>query len=655
MASESFKRKLTAILSADVVGYSRLMGQDEVGTIRTLKNFKDAMTNLIQQYKGRVVDSPGDNLLAEFGSVVDAVNCSVEVQQELSERNEELPNNRRMEFRIGINLGDVVEEEGRIYGDGVNMAARVESLAQAGGICISGTVYDHIKNKVSLEYEYLGEQTVKNINDPVPIYRVLSFPGAAAHRVIEAKKAAETEMIESSFSDKPSIAVLPFVNISNDPEQEYFADGMTEEIIGALAKLEGLKVISRTSAFHFKGKDTDLRTIGDKLKVDHVLEGSVRKAGNRLRISAQLIKVADDTHLWSETYDRKLKDVFEIQDEISQAVVQRLKVKLLSATTEPLVKDYTKNTEAYELFLKGKYFENKGPLGFEKAIEYMEKAIQADPCYVPAYAYSAAIHNLTTMAHSLPPWEKRTKVKALIQKALEIDDKYAFTHVPLGQLKTFEYDWKGAEKSNKRALELNPGDSGPHHSYSHYLAAVGRLNEAIAEMKLAVKLDPMSSFHRAILGWLLCHANKFTQAIDQLQETLELDPKNPRSLSILAMAYAGKGMYDKAISIFQGIRDIPFFYVARLGYIYGEAGKIEEAQKILDDFLEQSKREYFSPYFIAIVYSGLDDKDKVFEWLDRAYRVQDPNQYIIKVDYAFDGLHSEPRWTEQMKKRGLAD
>ena len=285
MAQESFKRKLTAILSADVEGYSRLMAEDEEGTIRSIKAYRKLISSLTEKRHGRVVDSPGDNLLAEFTSVIDAVRCAVEVQEEISERNAKIAGNQKMEYRIGINIGDVVDEEGRIYGDGVNIAARLESLAEPGGICISGIVYSQVKNRLKLEYEYLGEQSVKNIKEPVPVYKILSLSKASVYPRVK-------DYQTSFFSNKPSIAVLPFVNMSHDPEQEYFSDGMSEEIIGALAKVEGLKVISRTSAFHFKGKDTDLHTIGERLKVEHVLEGSVRKAGNRLRISS----------IWSDTY-----------------------------------------------------------------------------------------------------------------------------------------------------------------------------------------------------------------------------------------------------------------------------------------------------------------------------------------------------------------
>jgi adenylate cyclase len=392
MGPKAYERKLTAILSGDLAGYSRLMGEDDEATVNTLTGHRKMIVSFIEDHKGRVVDSHGDNLLAEFSSVLNAVNCAAEIQREFAERNAELTEDRRMEFRIGVNLGDVIKEGERIYGDGVNIAARLESLAEPGGICISGFVYNQVKNRLKLEYEYLGEQSVKNIKEFVPVYRVLSLPGAAAHRVIEAKRAAEKEKMQSSLLGKPSIAVIPFVNLSNDPEQEYFSDGMTEELISALAKLEDLKVISRTSAFYFNGEHVDLLTIGEKLKVNHVLEGSVRKAGNKLRITVQLIKVADDNHLWSESYNRELTDVFDIQEEISQAIVKKLKVKLLGGQTESLIKDYTRNTEAYEFFLKGKFFHSKGYSEWENAIESFEKAIKTDPEFAPSYSNLASMY-----------------------------------------------------------------------------------------------------------------------------------------------------------------------------------------------------------------------------------------------------------------------
>ncbi len=386
MSVEKYKRRLTAIFSADVVEYSRLMGEDEAATVDTITKYREIMADLIEQHRGRIVDSPGDNVLAEFASVVDAAQCSVSIQKEIQARNNELPVTRRMQFRIGINLGDVIEEGDRIYGDGVNIAARLEALADPGGICISKTAFDHIESKLPLGYEYIGEQAVKNISKPVIAYKVLMDPRVTTSGEIEKKRVMPPwskksaiavgisiiiifmalgiwsfylggRLTERATGGKASIVVLPFKNLSDDPEQEYFSDGITEELIGALAKVEGLKVISQTSAFFYKGKDVNLRTVAEKLKVNNVLEGSVRKSGNTLRISAQLINVADDTHLWSESYDREIKEGFDIQDEISKAVVKNLKLKLLSIEDERLPHDYLHRFSVDTIVKKGEKIE----------------------------------------------------------------------------------------------------------------------------------------------------------------------------------------------------------------------------------------------------------------------------------------------------------
>ncbi len=364
MNNEDFKRKLAAIFSADVAGYSRLMGEDEMATVSTITLYREVMSTLIKQHRGRLVDSPGDNVLAEFGSVVDAAQCAVAVQKEIQSRNSELPEERRMQFRIGINLGDVIEEGERIYGDGVNIAARLEALADPGGICISKTAFDHIESKLPLGYEYIGEHTVKNIAKPVYAYKVIMDPriitSADTREKRDKRLMSKRPFITGGISaliiialllvyflsrdsgpqsgqgpdERPSIAILPFKNMSGDPEQEHFSDGITEELINTLAKVKGLRVVSQTSSFYFKGQNADLHTVGEKLNVDHVLEGSVRKSENKLRITAQLINVETDTHLWSETYDREMKDIFDIQDEISLAVATQLKVTLLGPEEE---------------------------------------------------------------------------------------------------------------------------------------------------------------------------------------------------------------------------------------------------------------------------------------------------------------------------------
>jgi adenylate cyclase len=358
MADEGFKRKLTAILSADAAEYSRLMAEDETTTVKTIASYREIMSSLIKQHRGRVVDSPGDNLLAEFSSVVDAVQCAVTVQNEIQTRNAELPDNRRMEFRIGINLGDVIDEDGRIYGDGVNISARLEALADPGGICVSKTAFDQIETKLPLGYEYMGEQSVKNIPKPVGAYRVLMRPDAAGKVIGEKRflgrfsrrtaltviiilamvavglvswniylqqpkkvEPASVEKMAYPLPDKPSIAVLPFENMSGDPEQDYFSDGITEEIITALSKTPKLFAIARNSTFTYKGKPVKVQQVSEELGVRYVVEGSVRKAEDRVRVTAQLIDALTGYHIWAEKYDRNVKDIFTVQDEITKKII----------------------------------------------------------------------------------------------------------------------------------------------------------------------------------------------------------------------------------------------------------------------------------------------------------------------------------------------
>jgi adenylate cyclase len=352
LSPESFKRKLTAILSADVKGYSRLMGENEAETIKTLTTYRKIMGELIQHHRGHVIDSPGDNILAEFGSVVDAVQCSVAAQNEFKARNAELSENHRMVFRIGVNLGDVIEEEGRIYGDGVNIAARLEALAEPGGICVSKTAFDHIESKLPLGYEYLGEQTVKNIAKPVGAYKVLMEPRVI---VAEAKdNAGRAEKPSLPLPDDPSIAVLPFVNMSGDPEQEYFSDGLSEDIITSLSRLPNIFVIARNSTFTYKGRSVNVQQVSRELGVKYILEGSVRKVGNRVRVTAQLIDGTKGHHLWAERYDRQLEDIFAIQDEVTLKILKELQVKLIEGEQARLYSRGTENIDAYLKYCQGR-------------------------------------------------------------------------------------------------------------------------------------------------------------------------------------------------------------------------------------------------------------------------------------------------------------
>jgi TolB-like protein/class 3 adenylate cyclase/lipoprotein NlpI len=587
MTAQDVKRKLTAILSADVEGYSRLMDDDEVGTIRTLNTYKGEMTALIRQYRGRVVDAPGDNLLAEFASVVDAVNCAVEIQRELAERNQELPSDRRMQFRMGVNLGDVVEEEGRIYGDGVNIAARLESMAESGGICISGTVYDHIKNKVELEYEHIGEQTVKNISEPIVVYRVLSYPGAAAHRVIKAKKAVDKKIRHAAFAisavlvlgvavlviwnlylhptptiepanvnkmayplpDKPSIAVLPFDNMSGDPEQEYFSYGLTKDIITALSKVPRLFIIARDSVNTYKGKPVKVQHVAEELGVRYVLKGSVRQSGDQVRITAQLIDATNGLHLWAEKYDRNLEDIFALQDEITNKILTSLQVKLTEGEQARIWRKGTNNIKAYEKYIKGlEHFRRWKKDDNLIARHLWTEAIEIDPQYALAYVAIAYTHSVaSSWGWSKTPEESLLKAEELAQKALALDDSLADTYALLGNLAMKNGQYDEAVNFAERAITLNPGQGDVAGLYALYLSAAGRQDEAIAMFKQSIRLNPMSpAWVFQYLGRSYILAGRYEDAIEVLKKIFMRNPDFLGAHIHLAAVYSLAGRDDDA-------------------------------------------------------------------------------------------------------------
>ncbi len=547
MAEEEFKRKLSAILSADVEGYSRLMDQDEEATIRTLTAYRSTITDLVQQYRGRVVDMPGDNILAEFTSVVDAVNCAVEIQRELAEHNAKFSEDRRMHFRIGVNLGDVVEEENRIYGDGVNIAARVESMAEAGGICLSGGAYDQVANKLGLEYENLGEHQVKNISTPIRVYRVLSFPGVAAHRVVQAKEAVgkkwrkavlavvavllivgggflgwnyyQQRSIEAAVAlfeeeaafplpDKPSIAVLPFDNLSGDPKQDYFADGMMDNIITQLYKIPDLFVIAKTSSLTYKGKAVKVQQVGRELGVRCVLEGSVQKAGDRIRINAQLIDAVTGNHLWAEIYDRELKDVFAVQDEITRKIVTEMGVKLVWGEAMRSLRHATDNHQAADYYLQAdKFFNRFEKESIARARELLLKAIELDPKYARATAYLGYTHLINARLGWVRDRAQSFKMaEELARRAVVIDDHTYLGHALLARIYLQKRLFDQAIAEAERTLEVEPGNAMAMALMGYTMVHVGMPDEGLVLLRKAMRLAPYPPAHTITFAG---HANYF--------------------------------------------------------------------------------------------------------------------------------------------------
>ena len=527
------QRKLTAILCADVVGYSRLMGADEEATIETLTAYRKVFLSHIESHQGRVVDAKGDAILAEFASVVDAVNGAVEIQRGLAEKNAELPDDRRMDFRIGVNLGDVVLKDEVIYGDGVNVAARVEALAEAGGICISGSVYAQVRNKLDLAYEFLGKKEVKNIAEPVPVYRIGMEDGAEQVKEPEQRVSA-TSVIPGGLSlelpDRPSIAVLPFVNMSNDPEQEYFSDGITEDIITDLSKLPRLFVIARNSSFQYKGQHVDLRKVGEELGVKSVLEGSVRKAGQRVRITAQLVDTTSGEHLWAQRYDRELQDVFALQDEITLKIATELEVKLVSGEQARAWKRSTSNLEAYDTALRGREL----VWSFKKADSVrarhmFEKALELDP----GFAYAMVLLGWTYV-REVVNFGRRESPEACFDQAIELGNRALAIADYLGDACTLlsqAYRNKGeherALEYGKQAVTLNPDDADSNAWYSLVLSRTGSGEEAVERIETAIRLNPYPpDWYLRALGAAYCAVGRFEDAVAVSRECVGRNPND---------------------------------------------------------------------------------------------------------------------------------
>jgi adenylate cyclase len=551
-----------------------------------LADSKELMANLIQQYRGRIVDAPGDNLLAEFRSVVDATECAVKIQQELKSKNTELPDNRRMEFRIGINLGDVVEEADHIYGNGVNIAARLEGLAEPGGICISRTAYDHVKNKLELGYEYLGEHRVKNIAEPVRVYRVLMEPEAVGQVIGEkrflgriSRKAAisviislmiiagvligwilylqqlkkvepaSLEKMAYPLPDKPSIAVLPFDNLSDDPDQEYFSDGMTEEIITALSKLPRLFVIASNSTFIYKGKPVKIQQVSEKLGVRYVLEGSVRKDENRVRITAQLIDAVKGHHLWAERYDREMKDTFALQDEITMKILTALELNLSEGEQAVMVAKGTRNLDAYLKVLQSTFYRRRmNEEDNVKARQLAEEAISLDPDYAIAYTTLGRTHIVDVWLRSTKSLQESTGLAIdMAEKALSLDESLADAYDIIGNSLILRREYEKAIAKLEQALKLEPNGADIHGHLGMALVFDDRPQEAVQVLQTAIRLNPTPpSWYLHMLATAYNFIEKYDEAIYWAEKAVQQNPKSLLGHVVLCSIYSSAGRMEDA-------------------------------------------------------------------------------------------------------------
>ncbi len=574
-------RKLSAILSADVKGYSLLMTNDEASTIKTLKEYRNIMSELIKHHSGRVVDAPGDNLLAEFSSVVNAVQSSVEIQNKLKTRNAELPEDKQLIFRIGINIGDVVQDGDSLYGEGVNIAARIESLAEPGGVCISRGTYDHIRNKLGFGYEYLGEHSVKNIKHPVRVYNILMEPEDAGKLIGEKPKPALKPWVWSSIvvaaivltligyqlfqkmtapefepasiekmafelPEKPSIAVLPFDNMSGDPSKEYLSDGITEQIITSLSKVPRLFVISRTSTFSYKNKPVKIQKVAEELGVHYVLEGSVQQSGDKVRITAQLIDALSGKHLWAERYDRKYKDIFVLQDEITLKILRELQIKLtegeryrsFSIMRQPVLEAHEKGMEGVT-YLRAFNIESN-----EIARQLAKEAIELDPEYYRSYQLMAAVHFMDVwLGSSKSPSDSLNKALELLQKSISLEKNSSGAYSLLCHVYAMKRQFEKSIEAGKKAIEINPNSDSAYVWLAMTLTWVGKPEEAIEMLKKAMRLCPFPpAYYYLHLGEAYRSANQYEEAIKEYKKTLHLTPKNFPAFRGLSICY---GLLDQ--------------------------------------------------------------------------------------------------------------
>ena len=559
-AEEKVTRKLRAILSADVKGYSLLMSDDEAFTVKTLKAYRTLMSEQIEKHTGRVVDAPGDNLLAEFASAVEAVQCGVEIQKILQEKNDDLPINKRLEFRIGVNIGDVIRDGDSLYGEGVNIAARIEGLADPGGVCISRNTYDHIKNKLKWGYEYIGEHSVKNIKDPVRVYKVLMASEDAGKLIGERPKTSSSKWvwptivlatifltaivyqvyqrytkpdIEPASIDKmafplpeePSIAVLPFTNMTGDPEQDYLSDGFTEHIITSLSKVPYIFVIARNSTFSYKGKSVKIQQIAEELSVRYVLEGSLQRSNDHVRITVQLIDATTGHHIWAENYDRNLTDIFALQDEIAMKTMAGLQLKLTIEELGSLSATKTKNIKAYEKFLMGSEQIMRRKLeSSQQARILAQEAISIDPEYSAAYLLLARTYlddvwyyNTKSAAKTLDTAEN------LIQKSIDLTGQDATTHLLLGTVYYLGRQYDKADIEYQKAVDLSPNSADANYSFGRSLRYAGRFEEAIHFLKKAIRLNPITPLnYKNNLAWAYAFSEQYEKAISIWNKLIEL-------------------------------------------------------------------------------------------------------------------------------------
>jgi len=660
---------------SDIAGYTAIMGRDEESAMRALDAHRGTLRSILPKFDGRLVGEIGDGTLTSFHSAIDAVNCARQVQA-LAERDPEL------KLRIGIHLGDVVFTNNTVIGDGVNVASRIHALAPPGGICISAGVYDEIRNKPGMKARDLGEKKLKNVSRPVRVFALAVEPaiadsaqtsagkhwaaiaaaGAGALAVaaliyfVAMRKPAAPVTTTSATHLIRSIAVLPLDNYSGDPNQEYFAEGMTDELTTDLASISQLRVISRGSTMRFRGENRPpTPEIAKLLNVDAVVEGSVMRAGDKVRVTAQLIDAPADKHLWAKSYERDSRDVLAMQDEIAQAIAKEIEVQLTPAEQARLSSAPVVNPEAHDAYLKGRYFMSRpSDENLRKGIAEFEEAVKLDPSFAPAYSglsdayvWAGLNEGFMTSAEAMP------KAKETALKAVQLDDKSAEAHTSLAVFKSFyEFDWAGAESEFRRAIELNPNYAFAHDQFGLALALQGHLDEAVAEGTQAAELDPLSPQIAVDPVFAIAWQGRYPAAKDLANRARDLDPNSSYTQILRGWIDIAERNVSAAIPVLQKADALgaPSWALGYLGYAYGASGDRTRAMTTIEEINQRAVHGYVPPSNLAFVYLGLGDNGRAMDYLEQAYSAHEQFLAWIKMDRIFDPLRKEPRFIALMKK-----
>jgi len=633
----------------DMVGYTALGQRNEAMSLALVEEQRKVIRPVLARYKGREIKTIGDAFLVTFPNAVDAVRCAYDIQRTAREFNLAMMAHEKIHLRIGVHLGEVVELGGDVHGDAVNVASRIESLAEDGGVCVTRQVYDHVANKLELPLVSIGAKALKNVTSPVEVFKV-ELPWES--------KTENPPHPATQDLDRRRVAVLPFRSMSPDPDDEYFAEGMTEEIISTVSGISGLKVISRTSVTGYKGTTKNLREIGKELEVGSVLEGSLRKAGNKIRVTTQLIDVARDEHLWAQNYDRNLDDVFTVQSDVANHIAEALRVRILNPEKERIGKKPTEDTAAYELYLKGKHYLNKrGMDDLKKALKYFELAVHEDPDFALGYACISDCNSILRSNWGVEPEASFARAKEMVAKALEIDPGLAEAHASWGMLLHSEFDFRRAEEEFRKAIELKPSYSMAHMWYFILLNYQMRWDEAREQIEKALELDPLSPVIHLNYGAYYWAKRDYRNAIEPLKKAAELG--FPVAHGMLGGAYGMLKEFEEMKREFaldvELLKDsVPFERLYSDAWMACLTGDKEALVRLLPE-VESHFHDERGPeaFIIAMAYSWLGENAKAFEWLERSFSRREFALPSIQAEPFFDGIRGDPRYSDFLKKLGL--